>query len=54
MEMEHSLESARADPNQYGSLELMLLSDWVMRKKGTRYRLAEYLKQAEFSHASTM
>ena len=52
--MDYSLEDAKRDPNQHSSPAFTLISDYVIHEKGTRYKLAEYLREAGFTHASTM
>ena len=46
MEVEYSLEEK--------SPEYAMLSEWVMNKKGTRYKLAEHLREAELTQICTM
>lgn len=54
MEMEYSFESAERGPSRCISPEYALISDWVIYDKGTRYKLAEHLREAGFTEVSTM
>ena len=45
MEVEYSLEEECP--------EYAILSDWVMNEKGTRYKLAEHLREAGLARLST-
>ena len=52
--MEYSIEVAKRDRNQHSSPAFTLISDYAIHEKGTRYKLAEYLREAGFTHTSTM
>ena len=54
MEMEYSLEDTKRDPNQHSNPAFTLISDYVMREEGTRFKLAEYLRETGFTRASIM
>ena len=41
------------DPEET-SPEYAMISDWVMYEKGTRYKLAEHLREAGLTRVSTM
>ena len=45
MEVEYSLEEKSA--------EYAMISEWVMNEKGTRYKLAEHLREAGLAQIST-
>ena len=45
MEVEYSLEEK--------SPEYAMISEWVMNEKGTRYKLAEHLREAGLAQLST-
>ena len=53
MEMEYSLDAARRDPNKCDSPEYTLISDYFLYEEKNRYKLAEYLKEAGYTDAST-
>ena len=46
-EMEVEYDPEEANP------EYAMISDWVMYEKGTRYKLAEHLREAGLSRLST-
>ena len=54
MDTEYILEAAKKDPSQRNNPAFTLISDWSIHEKGTRYKLAGYLREAGLIHASTM
>lgn len=51
MEMEYSLEEAKKDRPSQG-LAYAVISDFVENEDGTRYKLAQFLKSANFVNTS--
>ena len=50
--MEYSLEEAKKVRNRSTSLAYAVISDFAERERGTRYKLAEFLRSARFGDTS--